>query len=154
MPDTSNVSRLRAHVTSSLPIGLYCFVGLGLLIQGIRYTGASEVMPYHSAVIETPWEMLSESYQTLLLGLLKGFGAGSFCVGLAIIIMSLIPFRNGSQWARWATPAVAVTYTAALVYVTRFALLPGAVPITVTSVLLSLVVVAAVCSAFASSARI
>ncbi|MCZ6616779.1 MAG: hypothetical protein O7E57_01500 [Gammaproteobacteria bacterium] len=135
-------------------MGLYCFVGLGLLVQGIRYIGASELMPYHSAVIGTPWETLSESYQTLLLGLLKGFGAGSFCVGLAIIILSLIPFRAGSRWARWAIPAVAATYTAALVYVTSFALLPGAAPIKVTTVLLALVVIAAICSAFASDPRI
>lgn len=153
MPNTPTVSRVRMHVTTSLPLGLYCFVGLGLLFQGIRYTGASEFMPYHSAVIETPWETLSESYQTLLLGLLKGFGAGSFSVGLAIILLSLIPLRRGSQWARWATPVVAATYTGALVYVTSFALLPGAAPITVTTVLLSLVVIAAVCSAFAAGPR-
>ena len=154
MPNTPMVSRLRAHVSTGLPMGLYCFVGLGLLIQGIRYTGASELMPYHSAVIETPWDTLSESYQTLLLGLLKGFGAGSFCVGLAIIILSLIPFRSGSRWARLATPVIAATYTGALVYVTSFALLPGAAPITVTTVLLALVVIAAICSAFAASPRI
>ena len=153
MQDTPTVSRVRAHVTTSLPLGLYCFVGLGLMIQGIRYVGSSELMPYHSAVIDTRWETLSESYQTLLLGLLKGFGAGSFCVGLAIIILSLIPFRMGTQWARWATPVVAATYTAALVYITSFALLPGATPIIVTAVLLSFVVIAAACSAFAASPR-
>lgn len=154
MQTTPIVSRVRSHVTTSLPVGLYCFVGLGLMIQGIRYVGSSELMPYHSAVIDTRWEALSESYQTLLLGLLKGFGAGSFCVGLAIVVLALIPFRMGTQWARWATPVVAATYTAALVYVTSFALLPGATPVIVTTVLLSLVVIAAVCSAFAASPRI
>ncbi len=149
-----SVSRARAHVATSLPMTLYCFVGLGLMIQGIRYVGSSELMPYHSAVIDTRWEALSESYQTLLLGLLKGFGAGSFCVGLAIIVLSLIPFRMGIQWARWATPVVAATYTASLVYVTSFALLPGATPIIITAVLFSLVVIAAACSIFAESPKV
>jgi hypothetical protein len=105
-------------------------------------------MPYHSAVIETPWEGLSTSYQKLFLGLLKGFGAGSLCVGLAILLLALVPFRAGSNWARWATPAVAATYTAALVYVTHLALLPGATPIAVTAALLGLVIAAAVSSFF------
>jgi hypothetical protein len=106
MQNTPNVSRVRVHVTNNLPLGLYCLVGLGLMLQGVRYLGASELMPYHSAVIDAPWETLSSSYQTLLLGLLKGFGAGSFCVGIAILILSLIPFKVGAQWARWATPRV------------------------------------------------
>jgi len=148
-----SVSRARAYVAISLPLVLYCFVGLGLMIQGIRYVGSSELMPYHSAVLDKRWEVLSESYQTLLLGLLKGFGAGSLCVGLAIIVLALIPFRMGMPWARWATPVVAAPYTALLVYVTSSALLPGATPIIITTVLLTLVVIAAACSAFAENPK-
>ena len=93
------MSRVRDVVATLLPIILYCFVGLGLLVQGVRYLDATELMPYHSAVLETPWQGLSASHQTLFLGLLKGFGAGSFCVGLAIILLALVPFRAGSTWA-------------------------------------------------------
>jgi hypothetical protein len=46
---------------------------------------------------------------------------------------------------------VAATYTAALLYVTHFALLPGAVPIAVTATLLGLVGLAAVCGFFADT---
>ena len=148
MPSGPAVSRARKVVTTHLPIVLYCLVGLALLVQGLRYIVATELMPYHSGVIETPWESLSASYQTLFLGLLKGFGAGSLCVGLTIILLALIPFRAGINWARWATPAVAATYTAALFYVTSFALLPGATPIAVTATLLALVIAAAVSSFF------
>ncbi len=150
MPDPDTRSRIRNLATTHLPILLYCIVGLGFLFQGVRYISATELMPYHLAVIETPWEGLSTSYQTLFLGLLKGFGTGSFCVGLAIILMALIPLRRGSRWARWVTPVIALTYTSALIYVTSFALLPGATPIMVTTTLLGFVTVAAISSFFGS----
>ena len=147
------MSRLRDFVTNRLPVILYCIVGLGFMVQGVRYIGAAELMPYHLAVIETPWESLGASYQTLFLGLLKGFGAGSFGTGLAIVLMALFPFRTGSSWARWATPVVAALYTGALVYVTSFALLPGATPITVTATLHGFVIVAAICSMFGGASK-
>ena len=142
------MSRVREIVTVRLPVAIYTLVGLGLLVQGVRYLGSAELMAYHSAVIQTPWENLGADYQQLFLGLLKGFGAGSFGVGLAVILMALIPLRGGSRWAGWATPAVAATYTAGLVYVTNFALLPGATPIAVSFALFGLVTVAAVSSCF------
>ncbi len=146
MSDSSKDSPTRLFFGFRLPVFLYSLVGAALLAQGARYIGATSFMPYHSAVIATPWDGLSQSHQTLILGLLKGFGAGSFCVGLAIILMTLIPFRAGSNWSRWAIPAIAAIYTAALVYVTKFALLPGATPIAVSFTLLGCVVVASVSS--------
>ena len=146
------MSRVREIVTVRLPVVIYVLVGLGLLVQGVRYLGAAELMPYHLAVIQTSWENLSADYQQLFLGLLKGFGAGSFGVGLAIILMAVIPLRGGKSWAVWATPTVAATYTAGLVYVTNFALLPGATPIAVSYVLLALVAGAAASSFFARQA--
>lgn len=151
MAIASKVSPSRRFFGVRLPIFIYSLVGVALLAQGIRYIGATEFMPYHSAVIAAPWHNLNQSLQTLILGLLKGFGAGSFCVGLAIILMTVIPFRSGRNWSRWAIPVVAATYTGALVYVTTFALLPGANPITITVTLLSLIVVASVCSFLGAS---
>lgn len=147
------MTRVRDFVTNRLPVILYSFVGLGYLVQGVKYFSAAELMPYHMAVLETPWESLGAEYQTLLLGLLKGFGAGAIGVGLAIILMALFPLRAGSSWARWATPVVAALYTGALVYVTSFALLPGATPIAVTATLHGLVIVAAVCSLFGGASK-
>jgi hypothetical protein len=142
------MSQVRKLLTGYLPVFLYCFVGLGLMVQGVRYLSASQLMPYHSAVIETPWNSLGADYQILFLGLLKGFGAGSFCVGLVITVLAFIGFRTSSAWTRWVIPVIGATYTGALVYVTSFALLPGATPITVTTTLLLLVMVAAVSSYF------
>jgi len=150
MSDSHTKSRIRNLATTHLPILLYCIVGLGFLFQGVRYISATELMPYHLAVIETPWEGLDSSYQTLFLGLLKGFGTGSFCVGLAIILLALIPLRRGSRWARWVIPVIALTYTSALIYVTSFALLPGATPILVTTTLLGFVIAAVISSFFSA----
>lgn len=149
MSNTPSVGRVREFFANRLPIFLYCLVGVALLVQGVRYIAAGKLMPYHLAVMATPWDSLDPSHQTLFLGLLKGFGAGSFCAGLAIILLALIPLRAGSNWSRWVTAAVAATYTGALVYVTIFALLPGATPIAVTSALLGLVIVASASSALA-----
>lgn len=148
----ADADSVRSFFSTRLPIVLYCLVGVGLLFQGVRYLSATEIMPYHLAVVAADWQNLGQEYQTLLLGLLKGFGAGSLGVGLAIILLALVPLRRGESWARWAIPLVAATYTAALVYVTRFALLPGAVPITVTATLLGLVILAGVCALFSNSA--
>jgi hypothetical protein len=147
------VTQMRDFVTNRLPVALYCIVGLGYLMQGVRYFVAAELMPYHMAVLDSQWSTLGGDYQTLFLGLLKGFGAGAFGVGLAILLMALFPLRMGSSWARWATPVVAVLYTGALVYVTSFALLPGATPIAVASTLHGIVIVAAVCSMFGSASK-
>ncbi len=144
------MSRIRQFVTTHLPLGLYSVVGLGLLLQGVRYLSSGELMPYHMAVIEIPWDSLERSQQTLFLGLLKGFGAGAFCVGFATLLLAFIPLRAGQRWARWVTPAVAGSYSAALVYVTQGALLPGATPIAVSVALCAMVVIAAVGSLFGS----
>ncbi len=69
-------------------------------------------------------------------------------MGLAVIVLAFTATRAGNNWVRWATPVIAGTYAAALVYTTKFALLPDAVPIIVTTTLLGMVIVAAVLSLF------
>ena len=137
---------MRHFIGFRLPVILYSLMGIGCLAQGIRYFFAEQIMPYHLAVLNTSWEQLSVEYQTLTLGLLKGFGAGSFAVGLGVLLLSLVPLRAGRVWARWATPVVALSYAALLIHVTRFALLPGAAPITVSAAIFGLVLVALLCS--------
>ena len=139
---------IRKFATGQLPLYLYCIVGLGLIVQGIRYLGGNEIASYHIEVIETSWGSIEQNYQHLLVGLYRGFGAGFLCVGLAVIVLAVIPFRNGDRWAIWATPTIAGVYTSALIYVTSTALLPGATPILVSKTLFALVVVAAVLSYF------
>lgn len=139
---------IRRFATNRLPIVLYCLVGLGLLVQGIRYLVTLQIAYYHIDVIATPWNDVAPNYQQLLLGLYRGFGAGFFCVSLTIILLALVPLRQGQRWALWATPAIAGIYTALLAWVTSTALLPGANPIVIISTMFGIVVVAAALSCF------
>jgi hypothetical protein len=135
-----------SSTTARIAIALYCLVGGSFVLQGARYLFADVLMGYHLAVLGVPWESLDDNSQVLLLGLLRGFGAGSFCVGLVVIVLAVGPLRLGATWARWLTPIAAGVYASLLYSVTSFALLPGARPIAITAVLLGLVCLAALCS--------
>jgi hypothetical protein len=129
-----------------LSVVIYGIVGAGLMVQGIRYLFASEFERYHAAVVATPWSELTSKQQTLILGLMKGFGAGLFSVGLAVMLLAVVSLRADGAWARWIACVISISYTGALIYATRFALLPGASPITVAMTLCLLSIAAAVAS--------
>jgi hypothetical protein len=124
----------------------YSVVGLGLAAQGLRYLVASQYMHYHADVVQERWSELKPTEQRLMLGLLKGFGAGMFCLGLSTVFMALGPLRDGAYMAHWFLAFLAIGYTALLVHVTRFALLPHAAPIAVTTTMCALSVAAAIAS--------
>ena len=89
---------------------------VGLMLQGLLYVVTPTFMPYHADALAVRWEELPPHYQGFLLGVLKGMGAGSIAVTLAILIMLAIPFRRGHAWARWAVPVVGITFTALTAY--------------------------------------
>jgi hypothetical protein len=124
----------------------YSVVGLGLAAQGLRYLVASQFMHYHADVVQEHWSELKPTEQRLMLGLLKGFGAGMFCLGLTTVFVALGPLRDGAYMAHWFLAFLAISYTALLVHVTRFALLPHAAPIAVTTIMCALSVAAAIAS--------
>ena len=139
---------MRTTLTHRMPMVIYCFLGLGFVVQGIRYLGGTELMPYHMEVIQVSWGELAADHQRLFLGLLKGFGAGALSTGVAVVLLALFPLRLRHPWAYLVTPLVSVTYIGAIAYVTKFALLPGAVPVTVCKLFLGLVLFASVASVF------
>jgi hypothetical protein len=122
----------------------YCIVGVGLAAQGLRYLVASQFMHYHADVIQERWGQLEPNEQRLMLGLLKGFGAGMLCLGLSLVFVALGPLRDGAYMAHWFLPIFAISYTALLVHITRFALLPHAAPIVVTTAMCALSIAAAI----------
>jgi hypothetical protein len=127
----------------------YCLVGAGLAAQGARYLIASQFMHYHQEVVQERWSQLQPGERRLMLGLLKGFGAGMFCLGLGIIFIAVGPVRDNAYRAHWFIALLSVAYTGILVHVTRFALLPKAAPIAVTTTMLVMAVTAAIaCLAF------
>jgi hypothetical protein len=84
---------------------------IGLLLQGLLYVTTSRFMPYHGDALDVTWEALPLHYQGFILGVIKGMGAGSIGVSLALLIMIALPFRRGEAWARWAVPVVGITFT-------------------------------------------
>ena len=95
----------------------YCVVGAGLMAQGIRYLVASQFMHYHADVVKERWAQLSPAEQRLVLGLLRGFGAGMFCLGLAMVFIAIEPLRRGAMLVHWFMAFISITYTAMLVRV-------------------------------------
>ena len=122
----------------------YCLVGLGLAAQGLRYLVASQFMHYHADVIQEQWSQLKPTEQRLMLGLLKGFGAGMLCLGLTLAFVALGPFRDDAYMAHLFLAVSSISYTALLVHITRFALLPSAAPIAVTTTMCGLSIAAAI----------
>jgi hypothetical protein len=89
---------------------------VGLFLQGLVYVTTSRFMPYHSDALEVSWEALPMHYQGFILGVIKGMGAGSIGVSLALLIMIALPLRRGEDWARWAVPIVGITFTLLTAY--------------------------------------
>ena len=87
------------------------FVGsLTLIAFGIVYLSCSTIMPYHQEAINMNWEELSTALQVLFQALIKVAAAGFFVTGLSTLILLLIPFRRGAQWAHWAIPLLGIVW--------------------------------------------
>ena len=125
-------------------VAAYSIVGVGLAAQGLRYLVASQYMHYHADVVQERWSELKPTEQRLMLGLLKGFGAGMFGLGLTLAFVALGPLRDGVYMAHWFLAVSAIGYTGLLVHITRFALLPHAAPIVVTTIMCGLSIAAAI----------
>lgn len=101
-----------------LSLILFLLVGLSLGGLGLVYLTADQFMPYHELAIQSRWSDLDPNTRWLLLGLLKGFGAGSLVAGLAVTGMTIASFRQSPARYRVLLPTVAVVYLALLTYAT------------------------------------
>jgi hypothetical protein len=107
------------HQTSRrdlLAAAIYAVPIVGLMGQGLLYVTTTRFMPYHGEALATSWEMLPAHHQGFVLGVIKGMGAGSVAVTLALAILLLVPFRRGEAWARWAIPVVGAVFTGLTAY--------------------------------------
>ena len=64
------------------------------------------------------WEELSTELQILLQAFIKMVAAGFFVTGLSALILLLIPFKRGAQWAHWAIPLLGIVWNGFSLYVT------------------------------------
>ncbi|MFH1076067.1 MAG: hypothetical protein V1753_04390 [Pseudomonadota bacterium] len=73
-------------------------------------------MPYHLEAIGVAWPNLAPQFKILFLAFLKGGGAGALASGIAIGIMTIIPFRKDELWAQWTIPLVGLTLDIPVLY--------------------------------------
>ncbi|HVK14575.1 MAG TPA: hypothetical protein VM597_37905 [Gemmataceae bacterium] len=89
---------------------------IGLLLPGLLYLTTPTFMPYHAAALGVAWEELSAPHQGFVLGVIRGMGAGSAAVSLALLLILFIPFRRGHRWALWAVPLIGIVFTSLTAY--------------------------------------
>ena len=88
---------------AALCIGLNAVVELGV---GVVYFTASEIMPYHKAVLGVEWSQLAPGVRTMFVAFINAYGSAHFATGVALGTLVLIPMRQGLGWARWAALGV------------------------------------------------
>ncbi len=120
----------------------------GLFLQGSLYLTTQTFMPYHADALALTWEELPPHHQGFVLGVIRGMGAGSVAVSLALLLMLFIPFRRDDRWALWAVPLVGITFTLLTAYAayTIDVLTPASTPWRQTLGLTATYIVAAVIS--------
>ena len=89
---------------------LYIVTGIVSITMGAIYLFSAEFMPYHADALGRTWQELSASEQTLFEALLDVAGAGWIALGVAVIVLALIPMRRGELWARLLVPFLLVLF--------------------------------------------
>ena len=84
---------------------------------GLVYALRNELMPYHIEVLGVAWENIEPQFQFMFLSFINGAGAFLFAYGVALAVMTLIPFRNGEQWAKIAIPSIGLIGALPLLYI-------------------------------------
>lgn len=101
------------------PISFYAYALATMLtlLIGIVYATRKQIMPYHLKALETAWEDIDTKYQFMLRVFLNGAGAGALSTGLFMLVLLLIPFRDGQLWAGYAIGIVGLVSGLHLLYI-------------------------------------
>ena len=107
-------------MSTRMKIALVCYllVAVATVASGLLYFLASEIMPYHQQVVGMTWDKIDPRFQKMFLAFMHGTGFVSLVQGLTVIVLILIPFRKGESWARWTIPAIILTASVYLLYIT------------------------------------
>jgi formate hydrogenlyase subunit 3/multisubunit Na+/H+ antiporter MnhD subunit len=100
--------------------GCYLGCALGIAGFGLVYLFRPEFMPYHAVAVGRSWEEIEPPLRLLYLALMKAAAAGWLATALALIAMLMGPFRRAERWAFLAIPAVIITISSILLFVTVF----------------------------------
>ena len=99
-------------------LSLFGLLGIGLIVLGFIYLSAEQFMPYHSQAVAADWADLEPGFRGLILGLIKGLGAGALIAGAATIFMAVASLNKGPRPFLFLMPLVAIGYSTLLGYVT------------------------------------
>jgi len=97
-------------------ISYYCYLlaSVMTILLGLLYATRKKVMPYHIEALETPWEDIDHKFQYMLKALLNGGGYFGLSTGILMMILLLIPFKEGQLWAGYSIGIVGLLGTLAL----------------------------------------
>ncbi len=103
----------------ALTISFYSYLLASVLtiLIGLLYATRKQIMPYHLKALETSWEGIDSKYQLMLKALLNGGGFYGISSGLFMLILLLIPFREGQLWAGYTIGLVGLVGTLPLGYI-------------------------------------
>jgi len=90
---------------------------------GVMFALRGEFMPYHAGAVGMQWAAIPGPLQVLILGFMKLIGIAWLTSAVGVLVLLLVPFREGARWARWAVPFLALLHYAgvinAMIYVTQ-----------------------------------
>ncbi|MFC6636858.1 hypothetical protein ACFQDR_05770 [Sulfitobacter sediminilitoris] len=89
---------------------MYIITGIVSVTMGAIYLFTPEFMPYHSDAVGRAWQDLQDSEQVLFGALLDVAGAGWISLGVAVIVLAIVPVRRGELWARFLVPVLLVVF--------------------------------------------
>ena len=87
------------------------------ILIGLLYATRKTIMPYHLKALETSWEDIDSKYQFMLKVLLNGGGFYGLSSGLFMLVLLLIPFNEGQEWAGYAIGGIGLVGALPLTYI-------------------------------------
>lgn len=73
-----------------------------VLIFGLTYSIRNQFMPYHSSIVQAKWSDVPFLYQILIRSYMIVIGGAWVSIGISMLVLAWIPFREGALWSRWA----------------------------------------------------
>lgn len=88
---------------------IYSITAIAGFAFAAMYLFRPEFMPYHEVAIGRPWAEVSEEYRVLILALMRVSGGGWLATSVGILLLLLIPFRNGKHWPYLGIPLIGLS---------------------------------------------
>ena len=101
-----------------ISFGLYLVNAAVLFAFAARYLLADQLMSYHAETIGVARDGLPGEQMLVFITLYRAAGAGMLAVGIAILVMLIVPFRAGQAWASWGITTTGLVYACLSLFLT------------------------------------